>query len=326
MASFNYSNLRSQARRALDRQADTAKRLVMIHSGVAIGLGLVLSVLSYLLHLGIEDTGGLSGIGTRTVLETLQEVLRVVNLVVLPFWTLGYTSMILSVSQDEPVGVPSLLWGFRHWGVVLRSLLLQGVVYFALAVVGVQVASIVFMLTPASRALYELAEQMVASGVMDSQTMMDDPAYLALASKMLPFLLVGMLVMIVPAFYRMRFADFALAQNPEQGALRALLTSFRLTRKQSFAIFKLDLRFWWFYLAQLLIAVLGYGDVLLPMLGVSLGMGADAAMFLFSIAGLACEFGLYVWLKNQVSATYALAYDQLRREEEALLQSLLQEP
>lgn len=325
MASFNYSNLRSEARRALDRQADTAKRLVMIHSGVVIGLGLLLSVLSYLLNLGIEDTGGLSGIGTRAVLETLQTVLSVVNLVLLPFWTLGYTSMILSVSQGESAGMPSLFWGFRHWGVVLRSLLLQGVVYFALAVVGTQVASIVFMLTPASRALYELAEQMVASGVMDPQAMMDDPAYLELSMKMLPFLLVGMLVLNVPAFYRLRFTDFALAQHPEQGALRALLTSVRLTRKQSFAIFKLDLRFWWFYLAQLLIAALGYGDMLLPMLGVNLGMGADAAMFLFYIAGLVCEFGLYVWLKNQVSATYALAYDQLRREEEALLQSMMQE-
>ena len=316
MANFDYSHLRSQAHHALDRQADTAKRLVMIHSGVVIGLGLLLSVLSYLLDMGIQDTGGLGGIGTRSVLETLQTVLSLVNLVLLPFWALGYTRMILSVSQGERVGVPSLFWGIRNWGVVLRSLMLQGVVYFALAVVGVQVASIVFMLTPASRALYELAEQMVASGVMDPQAMMDDPAYLELSVKMLPFLLVGMLVLTVPAFYRLRFTDFALAQNPEQGALRALLTSFRLTRKQSFAIFKLDLRFWWFYLAQLLIAVLGYGDVLLPMLGVSLGMGADAAMFLFYIVGLACEFGLYVWLKNQVSATYALAYDQLRMAEE----------
>ena len=140
MASFDYSHLRTEARNALDRQADMAKRLVMIHSGVVIGLGLLLSVLSYLLNMGIEDTGGLSGIGTRAVLETLQTALGFVNMVLVPFWTMGYTSMILSVSQGRSVGMPSLFWGFRNWGVVLRSLLLQGVVYFALAMVGAQVA------------------------------------------------------------------------------------------------------------------------------------------------------------------------------------------
>ena len=316
MASFDYSHLRAEARNALDRQADMAKRLVMIHSGVVIGLGLLLSLLSYLLNMGIEDTGGLSGIGTRAVLETLQTALGFVNMVLVPFWTMGYTSMILSVSQGRSVGMPSLFWGFRNWGVVLRSLLLQGAVYFALAMVGAQVAGVVFMMTPASRSLFELVEQMMAAGVTDPYAMLDEQAYLALCMQMLPFILVGMLVLIVPVFYRLRFTDFALAQNPENGAIRAMLTSFRLTRKQCLAIFKLDLQFWWFYLAQLFIAVLGYGDILLPMLGVNLGIGADAAMFLFYIGGLLCEFGLYVWLKNQVSGTYALAYDQLRLAEE----------
>ncbi len=317
MASFDYSQLRAGARDALDRQVDMAKRLVMIHSGVVIGLGVLLSVLSYLLNMGVEDTAGLGGIGTRAVIETLQTALGFVNLVLVPFWTMGYTSMILSVSQGKTVGMPSLFWGFRNWGVVLRSLLLQGVVYFVLAMVGAQMAGVVFMLTPASQSLFELAEQMMTAGVMDPYAMLDEQAYLNLCMQMLPFVLVGMLVLVVPVFYRLRFTDFALAQNPENGAIRAMLTSFRLTRKQGVAIFKLDLRFWWFYLAQLLIAALGYGDMLLPMLGVNLGIGADAAMFLFYIAGLACEFGLYVWMKNQVSAAYALAYDQLRLAEEA---------
>ncbi len=325
MANFDYSHLRTQAHNALGRQADTAKRLVMIHSGVVIGLGLVLSVLSYLLDMGIQDTGGLGGIGTRAVLETLQTVLGFANLVLLPFWTMGYTRTILSVGQGKPVDTHSLLWGFRNWGVVLRSMLLQGMVYFALAMAGSQLAGIIFMMTPAAKSLYDMAEQMMAAGITDPYEMLNQQAYLELGMKMVPFLLLGMLVLTVPAFYRLRFADFALAQAPEKGAIRALLESFRLTRKRAFAIFKLDLRFWWFYLVQLLIAALGYGDLLLPMLGVDLGIGADAAMFLFYIAALICEFALYAWMKNQVSATYALAYDQLRLEEEMLLQSLMEE-
>lgn len=316
MVTFDFNQLRADARDAVNRQADEAKRLVMIHSGVVIGLGVILSVLGYLLGVGIEETGGLGGIGTRAVLETLQTVLGFVNLVLVPFWMMGYTRMILSVAQGKRTGVPSLFWGFRNWGVVLRSLLLQGVVYFVLIMVGSQIAGIVFMLTPASRSLFDLAQQMMEAGVTDPYAILDEQAYLELSAQMLPFLLVGALVLVVPVFYRLRFTEFALAQDPEKGALRAMLTSFRLTQKRGFAIFLLDLRFWWFYMAQLLIAALGYGDVLLPMLGVNLEIGTDAAMFLFYIAGLACEFGLYVWMKNQVHATYALAYDRLRLSEE----------
>lgn len=311
MTSFDYARLRGRAQAALDDQAHSAKRLVMIHSGVVIGLGLVLSVLSYLLNMGIAETGGLSGIGTRAVLETLQTVLQSINLMLIPFWTVGYTYTILTVSRGEAVDSRSLLWGFRHWGVVLRSMLLQGVIYFALAMVGAQLAGMVFMLTPSAQPLYALVESMTAAGVTDPYAMLDDQVYFDLCLQMLPYLLVGMLLFLVPVFYRLRFADFALAEHPEQGALRAILASFRMTRKNCLAIFRLDLRFWWFYLAQVLVLVLGYGDLLLAAAGVDIGIGVDAAMFLFYIAGLACEFALYVWRKNQVHGTYALAYDQL---------------
>lgn len=311
MASFDYHQLRAEADRALHGAAVSPKRLIAIHSGVTIGLGLLLSVLSYLLQQGIAGTGGLSGIGLRTVLETAQSVLQLANTVLLPFWAMGYIRVVLQWTAWERTGPAALLQGFRRWGAVLRLMLLQGVIYFALMVTGVQLASVLFMMTPAAQPLYTLMEEMLADGITDPYTMLESEAYMSAAMAMLPYALAGGAILTVPVAYRLRFADYILMDAPQAGALRALLGSWRMTRRNCLALLKLDLRFWWFYLAQGLIAVLGYGDVLLPLVGVELQVNADAAMFGFYIAALACEFCLFVWQKNRVYTVYGLAYRQL---------------
>ena len=311
MTSFDYPRLWDQARDNLLAQGSSPRKMIIVHSGVTIGMGLILSILSYLLERGVAGTGGLDGIGTRAVLETVQVLLQGVNLILMPFWTVGYIAAIMSLNREERVGLPSLLWGFRHWGVVLRSLAIKALVYMGLILVGAQLASAVFFMTPSAEPLYAVMEEMIAAGVKDPYAMMEDPAYMAASMAVMPYALVGILLIMVPVFYRLRFIDYALAESPGEGAIRAVLKSFRITRKKTLSLFLLDLRFWWFYLAQILIVVLGAGDLLLPMLGVELKIGGDAAMFVFYIAGLVCEFGLYVWQKNQVSSVYALAYSQL---------------
>ena len=311
MISFDVPSMRSEARTALVGAAVSPKKLIMVHSGVTIGLGLVLSVLSYLLGLGIDETGGLSGIGMRAVLETVQTVLQMANLILVPFWAMGYIRAVLQWKDGTLVDSSTLFAGFRCWGAVLRCLLLQGVIYVALMILGMQLASFVFMLTPSAQAMYTLAEEMTAQGVTDITAMLESDAYQTATMAMLPYVLVGMLIFVIPAAWRLRFTDYALMDAPEAGALRAIRKSLRLTRKNFLPLLKLDLHFWWFYLAQGLIAVLGYGDLLLDMAGVELGMRADVAMFVFYIAALVCEFGLYVWKKNEVFVTYGLAYEQL---------------
>ena len=63
MASFDFKRMQVQGRMALDQASYPHRKLIMIHSGVTIGVGLVLSVLSYLLNMGIAQTGGLGGMG-----------------------------------------------------------------------------------------------------------------------------------------------------------------------------------------------------------------------------------------------------------------------
>ena len=316
MASFDFSRIRMQGRVALDGASYSPRKLIMIHSGVTIGLGLVLSVISYLLDMGIAQTGGLSGIGTRSVLETVQSLLETANMTLLPFWSIGYVRVILLWMRRQDGDVSTLLYGFRCFVPVIRLMFLQGIVYALLSIVGVYAGTAVFMLTPGAQPLLEVARQMLESGNMDYAALQEHEVFLSVSAAMLPYMLGAALLLIVPVAYRLRFAQFALMDQPRQGALRALLCSWRATKRNCLALLKLDLHFWWYHLAGLLIMALGYGDMLLPLVGIELGISADAAMFAFYIAALLCEFGLYVWKKNEVFAVYALAYDELTAAEQ----------
>ena len=66
--------LKQWAAQRLD-QADNARRLVLIWSVASAVISLLASFLSFLLDTQIEQTGGLSGIGLRSVLTTAQSLL-----------------------------------------------------------------------------------------------------------------------------------------------------------------------------------------------------------------------------------------------------------
>ena len=88
--------------------------------------------------------------------------------------------------------------------------------------------------------------------------------------------------------------------------------SFRLMRRNSIALFRLDLSFWWFYLMKLLVSFLCYGEVFLPMLGINLPFSYEVSFFTFYIASLLVQFCLLYACSNKIQTTYALFYDALR--------------
>ncbi len=311
MTSFDFKRMQVQGRLALDGASYPARKLMMIHSGVSVALGLLLSVLGYWLDMGIAQTSGLGGIGARTILETAQSLLQGASLFLLPFWSIGYIRVILHWVRREDADVSTLLSGFRCLGPVLRLMTLQGAVYLFLAVVGAYAGASIFFMTPGAQALYTVLAELTEAGITDPAALMENEVYMAASMAMAPYMFAGGALLIAPVAYRLRFAEFALMDQPGRGALLALVTSWRMTRRNCWQLLKLDLHFWWFYLAQVLIAVLDYGDVLLSGVDMELGVSADVAMFAFYIAALVCEFALFVWKKNEVFAVYALAYDQL---------------
>lgn len=287
-------------------------KLVLLWAGVSSALPLLASVISFLLDHQIADTGGLSGIGLRSVLTTAQSLLSLATSILLPFWTLGYTAAVLRFSRKEPVGAPTLLEGFRRFGPALRLMLLEVLIYAAICFACVQIGGTLLSFTPLAEPVYQLlndSQQMLLSGTIDESVLQ------AVTEAMMPILIIcGFLcvIVLIPVTYKLRLADLCIVDAPGCGALQAIRESIRLMRRNSLSLFRLDLSFWWFYLFQSLLGILSYGDVILPMLGISLPFSADTAFFLFYIASLLAQMLVLYFFSNKVQTTYALFYDTLR--------------
>lgn len=292
--------------------AENAKKLVLIWAAVSAALPLLVSILNFVLDSQIAQTGGLSGIGLRSVLSTVQSGLSTLTSILVPFWNLGYTAAVLRFARRERADITTMMEGFRRFGPALRLFLLKACLLAFLFIVCFYAGVTLLSLTPLANPVWEILEQsqeMLMSGVMDE-------ALLAAATDaMMPMFLIccGLcLIVVIPVFYRLRLADFCILDASHRSSLMAMLESRRLMHRNRIHLFRLDLSFWWFYLAQLLLTVLCYGDVILPALGVTLPFNADTAYFIFYIAALLAQFALLYCCSNRVQTAYAMFYDTLR--------------
>ncbi len=309
MENLDYRALRQRGREALDRAAYSPKKLILWHTGVTLLAGFVLSLLSYLLDRGIDSTGGLSGLQTRVTLETVRSLLQITEAILLPFWTIGLTGAMLGLVRGQYAGPESLLGGFRCWGPVLRANLLKGAVYFVVIFIATQIGTTLFGLSPAAKELYALMEQV--QNAADPSLLITEELLMGLGRKMLPYLLVPALLLLIPVTYRLRMMDYVLMDRPELGAVFALRLSNFIMRKKCVQLFRVDLHLWWFYILEAVAVTLCFGDMILPLLGVSLPADGAVMSFVFYAIGILAQLGLYVWKKDAVSATYACAYEAL---------------
>lgn len=289
------------------RRTPNARRLVTLHAAVPAVLSLALTLLSYLLSVWIEDTGGLSGLGLRSVLETAQSVLQLLGTVFALFWSYGYIRATLRWTRGAQVRDGDLLYGFRRFAVILRAYLLQALVYFGVTLLASQVAALVFSMTPLSEPMTALLEQMMN----DASFAPTDEQLLSAMGSYLPFVLGALALFLVPVFYRLRLMELVLMDVPERGAIFALRTSVRLTRKNLRRLLRLDLSLWWYYLLMLLTMPIYYADMLLPALGVDLGVFAEAAPVIACIVGALAQAAVQIWKKNSVSTAYVVLFDEL---------------
>ena len=291
--------------------APQAKRIVLIWAGVSALVSLVVSFISFLLDARIEDTGGLAGIGLRSYLETAQTLLSLANMVLAPFWSLGYIACVLGFAQGRGTQPRDLLEGFRRMGPAIRMLLLRILLYVGIFLLAGNIASFLFTLSPSSLEmlqLMEIHEEALMTGVISDEVAAE------MLQAMTPMLIGGGLLCIaamIPVSYRLRLAEFRLMDEPRCRARASLLESNRLMRRNCMALFRLDLSFWWYFLAELLAASLCYGDVLLAAFGIQLPMGTDLAFFAFYVLGMGAQVALLYFRGNYVQTTYALFYRNL---------------
>lgn len=314
--------LKQAAAQRLRSASGDPRMLVLLHTAVALGIGLLVTVLDFVLTRSIDATGGLSGLQLRSILSTIRSVLQMVNSVLLPFWQIGLLRAAMAFARQEHATPSHLLAGFRRFGPAMWVMLLRIVVVGAIVMFCTYAATAIFLATPLSRPAIDLLTPILSEGsiLTDPTAALDDATIAAIADTvmlpLIPILMLLMAALALPLLYRLRLAEYVILDGEPCGALQALGKSLKLTRRNAFALFRIDLSFWWFYLLQGLCTAVGFADVLLSDLGIALPISQDSAFFVCYILSLFLQLALYWYAGAYVHTTRALTYDILNAVQE----------
>ena len=315
----NIRQLHETARQRLD-QAQYKNKIILIYAAITVGLSALVTGASYLLGQQISKTGGLSNMGLRSVLSTVNTVLPVLQNLVLLCLELGFLNAMIRMSRGLYTSPQSLRAGMPRFWAAIRCTLLLSFRYILIGICSFYLAVTIFTMTPLSREAISILEPLMAQmTVMDTELVLEGAVVNQLVDSMVPaFVIWGLLLLVtlVPVYYRYRLANYILMDKPAYGALMALGESKVLMRKNCFAMFKVDLSLWWYYLLVGLSVVICYGDAVLALLGIALPWSDTVSYFLFYGLFLVAQFALYYFCGNRVGITYALAYEALKPKEE----------
>lgn len=297
-----------------------ATRIAMIFAATVVGLSALTSLINYVLGLRIDQSGGLSNMGTRSVLSALQTMLPLVQSVVVMCMELGFVAAMLRVARGQYTSPNTLRLGFDRFWVLLRYTLIQSLIYLGLGFGSMYLGITLFLMTPLSGPTMELLMAVSANAsLLNPSIEIGAELYGQLVSTLAPaFVLWGLIYMIVavPLMYRLRLASYIIIDKPALGALAALRESRKIMRGNCLRMFQLDVSLWWFFLAQVAASVVCYGDQILPALGITLPFSAEFAFFLFYGLYWIAEFLIIVYLRPRADVVYGLAYDAIRPKEE----------
>ena len=302
---------------AREKLADKdTRRLAAIHAGVTVAAALLITVLQYVLAEGIGKTGGLSGMGTRSVLETLQTVLQWANMILLPFWNLGFLYAALLWARGNDPRKEDLLKGFHRVGPCLSLLLNRTLLTVLVLVVCTNVSSIIYMMTPAASGIMELAETYGNTDALyDYLYSMNEAQIMELFYQMIPMLVICILLsalLLIPLLYRFRMAEFVILDQKGVRGMGAMVLSAMLLRRRCWQLFKLDLRFWWYYGLKVLCMLLLYADLLLGALGIAFPVSGEAAYLATYLLYLAALFAVETLCRPRVETAYAGFYETVK--------------
>lgn len=315
---MNLRNTREINRIAAERvqQSPSQRKIVMIYAGLALGLTALVTVLNYILGLQIDNFGGLSNLGKKSMLSTLQSMLPFVQSLLSMCLNLGYVAAMLRIARGMYTSPQTLRLGFDRFWLLMRCSVFQGLILSAVVFVCLYFGVMLFMVTPFSRNAVEIVTPLLSqTSMLNSSIVIDDTTYGLLMEALIPaFVFCGILFLVlgVPVIYNYRMVDYIIIDKPGTGALAALRESKMMMRGNRMALLKLDVSLWWYYLASGIATVICYGDVLLPILGVELPVSETAAYFVFYALYLLATFGVHVFLRNRVEAAYALVYDAVK--------------
>ena len=318
---MNIRNIREMKQFALRRleSCREEKSIVLLYAALALGASALVTVTSYILNLQIDNFGGLSNMGTKTVLSTLDTMLPIVQNLFGMCLEVGFLAAMLRIARGQYVSVRTIKLGFDRFWVLLRCNLIITMMFTAVVFTSVYFGVTIYLMTPFADAVIELLTPVVSDAtVLNSQVVLTEAMQEQVNQVLTPaFVLCGLLgcLLGIPLFYNYRMVNYVIIDKPALGAMAALRESKKMMRGNRIALFKLDLSFGWYYLIMLLATAIAYGDMILDMLGVSLPGPEMLWYFGFYVAYLGVLLVIYILLRSRVEVTYSLAYDAVKPEE-----------
>ncbi len=312
----NLKQLKADGAHAL-RRGREPKAVILWYVGISTLLAVAVSVLNLWLSHQISNSGGLGNLGTRSILSTVQTVLPLVQSLVAGCLELGYLHAMLRICRGQYADQTDLKVGFSKFLPLIRLMALQCLFCFAAAYFTYQASFSIFLLTPWADPMLELAASLPQGSILDASVMITEEFANQAVSSMIPMLVIWLIllcVVVIPFSYRILFASYALLEEPRGRAFAALMTSFKMTRRNCWKLFKLDLSYWWFYGLTALALVLGNANTLLGAFGIVLPTNEVLSYFLFYGLYLAVNFAITYFFLNRIQATYTMAYESLREK------------
>lgn len=312
--------LRQRGAAVADRYRAETKRLVLLYSGVLALLTLGINGLYLLLENRIGGTGGLDGLGLRSVLQTVQNVLSYGNMIFGPVWSAGFLFAMLTMVRGAAPGPRDLLEGFRRLSRVLGYMAFQFLILVALLTAAVYGGAILFSVSPWGAEFAELLGPVLsdpnlitAEGTID-MALIPTEAMQAAAVPMLVMVAAVFLPLYAWISYGFRMALY-LVMDGSVGGVRAHFVSRRMMRGHKWQLLRLDMSFWWYYALIALTAAVGYLDLILGLMGIEVPIDSTVLYFLTMGGYLALQMAVALWKKCPVDAAYLLAFESIAHPE-----------
>lgn len=321
MEAMEGKNLRLQAKEAL-KGDNSIRKLILLSSGVVVVYNILLLVLNLVLDKAMVGTGGLAGMQTRAMLDTVRYLFQEIGVVLLPFWQMGVLRVALCRFRGQETPKKTLLFGFSRFGPLLGYWLILGFALIAVLMTCINVASVIFAFTPMGQDASVFLASYMSEG-LDYAALLEQVPMDQLLAKFAPAYILAAVIGI-PAVYlvwcKFRMAQYAILEDEKIRAFPAILKSVFMSAKQFWSFLWLDLGFWWYYLLVALMAALGFADVLLPALGVQ----ADPTVLGYVGLGLNYAGSLLVayFLQPRIELTYVAAYETLRQNAEERMKEI----
>lgn len=317
MEIFNHRLIKEQARQCLEQDRWAYRKTVLLHSGITAAVLVLVALLDLVLSYAVSHTGGLSGIGTRTILETARSVLSTASNILLPFWSVGILYTSIRTARRQTVDGRMLTRGFQRFGPILRYFLLWMLIFVGLAMVCANATMVLTMFLPASQLLSSMMAQTDIGDATDYGELFADFSTEEMLQAILPAMCIFLIlycIVLIYLHYRLRMSQYLLVDEPRMGALASFMLSNRMTKGYKRTLFRLDLSFWWYYLLTAVISLTVYAPEILSLFGITLPMSAEITNLLFYLVYTLLSLALSWWAGAYVQTSYAQAYTALQQQ------------